>query len=634
MTAPMTDRRRVAVLPFIVVWVLGGIAHQVRSDAHAGVVSARALWRSWVTEKWPKVHPAIRKPVFAVGVSARAVYRAGHYGGRTVAIGARNGATEGMERHREYRELAEHPRGTTGREHVAERIAGDRQARRAGYGEYGEHVHQRAVRDREERAAWAEAETLADAGALTALWADGEMLYHPGGYDEGPDEETAPIAGSLATLNRAGFVTSSSQPGHGPVKGYDGRWWSQRAAVDGFTDKATADRLEDAATEAGLIIIRNGPAGWRTTQERWEPVTAGRVGEDPITDDSDYFVHTGFGTHRSRHAVKTEFGYGAYATPALLNAEQVTIIDPEWGRADLLWATLTENVGPPITAMTTPKPTAGPTVTRNGGTETAGGIPAYPAEHQDGDWQVTYTAVDGSVVTETGVSQEYAEQLAAWRRWRNDGKDGTPVTAEPIPNDTGADPVSQPINLDPHRNNNNGGSEMAGYEETTQQIAKFHAGNSGRNARYASSNGEASGQSSGGGGVSAPMTTGANVADNTTTPQLRAYYEEAAQRFAELNDHVTAHAEWCTQSAASMEAIVGNLTADRHPASTVAVAAQHHEAVTGSAEHARNLQTTTEAAKSSAEHGVADLESARAMEDAHAAFPGGPAQRTDAYAQS
>lgn len=211
-------------------------------------------------------------------------------------------------------------------------------------------LRQRLKARHAERKSWNQAETLADVGELTAQWADGTVKYHPGGYDEGPAEETLEIAPAIATLNRAGFVTSGSQPGVPAEVGYDGNIFWQRAAVDGFTDPDTADRLEDACDEAGLIFINNGPARLRTTWKDAELVTASFVNEGdgalpPESDDSPYYGHTHFGTHLSRHAVK--FNFDGYASRALCSAEQVTIIDPVWGRKDFMWDTLTNAIAPP-----------------------------------------------------------------------------------------------------------------------------------------------------------------------------------------------------------------------------------------------------------------------------------------------
>lgn len=178
---------------------------------------------------------------------------------------------------------------------------------------------------------WEDAHTLRDLGQVTARWLEGKFISHPNGYDE-PDEETTDLIPALAALNRAGFVTDGSQPGMGPVWGFDNRVWWQRAAVDGYTDPVTADRIERAAADAGLICVRNGRAEWRTTYQNAVAVT---VHGHRFVDADGYGPHTRFGVHMSRRAVKFSFrGIGA---KALCHAEQVTVVDPLWGRNDLLW---------------------------------------------------------------------------------------------------------------------------------------------------------------------------------------------------------------------------------------------------------------------------------------------------------
>src|SRR5262249_54260956 len=156
------------------------------------------------------------------------------------------------------------------------------------------------VQLREEKAEWARANTLGDLGEVTARWAEGKIKYHPNGYDEGPDPETTGIIPALAALNRSGFVTACSQPGAGPTWGYDNRVWWQRAAVDGYADPHTADRLEKLCEDAGLVFINNGQAGWRTHWRNAVIVTASPVDGVELDGSSRYYAHTSFGTHMSR----------------------------------------------------------------------------------------------------------------------------------------------------------------------------------------------------------------------------------------------------------------------------------------------------------------------------------------------
>jgi hypothetical protein len=186
------------------------------------------------------------------------------------------------------------------------------------------------------RRVWQSARTLADLGHLTASWLEGDLATVPG-YDGPPDEETAALVPMLAGLNRAGYVTSGSQPadaGHG----YDGAWWEQRAAVEGFTGPHMAARLADAAETAELLAVVYAPAElprWRIRYDRAVHVTR-RDGE----------AVTWFGAHRPRRHLRDSWtGYGTChpdAIKAVCGAWQVAVIDPLWRRRDLLWQVLAD----------------------------------------------------------------------------------------------------------------------------------------------------------------------------------------------------------------------------------------------------------------------------------------------------
>jgi hypothetical protein len=108
---------------------------------------------------------------------------------------------------------------------------------------------------RSDRRRWRSAHTVADLGALMALWLEGELRSWPGYMPGcGPEEETTHLIPSLAALNRAGFLTIASQPGE-VGSGHDGLWWEQRAAVEGFvSDRGLYHRLLDAAQAASLCV--------------------------------------------------------------------------------------------------------------------------------------------------------------------------------------------------------------------------------------------------------------------------------------------------------------------------------------------------------------------------------------------
>src|ERR1035438_8169724 len=120
--------------------------------------------------------------------------------------------------------------------------------------------------NRADRKRWASARTLPDLGELTALWLEGEIGKAPG-YDDGPAPETRDLIPVLAAANRAGFITSGSQPGS--LSEYS----DQRAAVEGFAAPETLDRLRSALriTIDGsglLLVVQAKEAPWRMSWDR------------------------------------------------------------------------------------------------------------------------------------------------------------------------------------------------------------------------------------------------------------------------------------------------------------------------------------------------------------------------------
>ena len=187
----------------------------------------------------------------------------------------------------------------------------------------------------EDAGRWRAARTLAGLGELTAQWLEGKIASIPTvvpGY--GPDEETADLIPVLAACNRAGYVTTVSQPGEKPARGYDGRLWTQRAAVGGFAGADAVAALRACAAGTPLIVLAGRPA----SQHGLRP--GNRI---PVTLAGDQ-ENTWFGYHLDRAAIEDDqAGYGIChpaAVKALCTAWQVTIIDPEWGRNDVLWPVL------------------------------------------------------------------------------------------------------------------------------------------------------------------------------------------------------------------------------------------------------------------------------------------------------
>ncbi len=177
----------------------------------------------------------------------------------------------------------------------------------------------------EDAARWHFARTLADLGELTALWLEGGIQQTPSHLGP-PDTETGPLIQLLAAVNRAGFVTHQSQPGI-PL---DEHRSAQRANVSGFASSDAFARLMAAAARADLIIT----AARGLAEDGFGPFFA-------ITlDYGEEYTWDGIAEPHS----ELEYHYGRVCRPeavsAVCTAWQVTLIDPEWGRNDVLWPIL------------------------------------------------------------------------------------------------------------------------------------------------------------------------------------------------------------------------------------------------------------------------------------------------------
>ncbi|MFD3890006.1 DUF6919 domain-containing protein [Streptomyces microflavus] len=177
---------------------------------------------------------------------------------------------------------------------------------------------------------WSTARTLSDLGNLTARWLEGDLATLAGGaYRGGPDEETGPLVPVLAALNRSGHVTFQSQPGSdGPA--FDGRRWRQRAAVMCLTGTEGLQLLTRTAHAHGLLLavhrtVRRGPV------------------RDILATTWDGEAITSFGGKIPKSYVRLTYrGCHREAVRAAVDAHQVTLVDPVWGRDTVLWPALTE----------------------------------------------------------------------------------------------------------------------------------------------------------------------------------------------------------------------------------------------------------------------------------------------------
>lgn len=183
--------------------------------------------------------------------------------------------------------------------------------------------------NRRDRQRWAAARTLADLGELTAQWLEGLIMSQPAYMpDCGPDEETCRLVPVLAAANRAAFVTNCSQPGY-----WGDGTWEQRAAVEGFASPDVLGRILRETDGTGLIVTAQPASRWRV-----------RYSSAYVVTRHEGAPYTRFGAQLPRRHIRdAHVGYGIChpdAVRALCGALQVTIIDPQWGRNDLLWRAL------------------------------------------------------------------------------------------------------------------------------------------------------------------------------------------------------------------------------------------------------------------------------------------------------
>jgi Domain of unknown function (DUF6919) len=176
------------------------------------------------------------------------------------------------------------------------------------------------------KAGWQSATTLGDLGELTALWLEGRIRVHPTYGAPIPDPETKPLIKALVHANRSGYVTTQSSPA-GDGAAYGDPTLRARAAVEGFADADTAEWMLRAARRAGLHAQAN-TATKRRDNTRTAVDIAVRAGV-PIT---------GFGGTASRRTIRELWGdCSDEAIEALCDAQQVCLVDMQWGRQRNLW---------------------------------------------------------------------------------------------------------------------------------------------------------------------------------------------------------------------------------------------------------------------------------------------------------
>jgi len=105
-----------------------------------------------------------------------------------------------------------------------------------------------------DRRQWRDADSLAAIGELSARWLEGALAYQPEDFATEPAPETRPLVPVLAPLNRAGYVTTNSQPGVALRAGT-----GQRAFVTGYCDDLSLRRLEGAVRDTDVVLVAFRP---------------------------------------------------------------------------------------------------------------------------------------------------------------------------------------------------------------------------------------------------------------------------------------------------------------------------------------------------------------------------------------
>lgn len=194
---------------------------------------------------------------------------------------------------------------------------------------------------------WRHARTLPELANLGADWLEGKNLFLPAYFGADPDPETRPLIPTLAAVNRAGIFTDTSQPGHGPCEGYDGRMWLQRAYVSGYTDIDTIHSLGAALAEHhdGITLwclpARQGPSN--PVQDRdYFPVTIRE--DDDTAETGAYEVMSVAGLTPNYRHVKELYGgdLNRAAIKTLQGAWHVTVSDNDYHDHDWLWTALAD----------------------------------------------------------------------------------------------------------------------------------------------------------------------------------------------------------------------------------------------------------------------------------------------------
>lgn len=187
-----------------------------------------------------------------------------------------------------------------------------------------------------DRAAWRRARSFDELCALGARFVAGELAWFPGWGAAELDVESDAIRASLVALNRAGWLTTCSQPARVDVE----RGLEQRAFACGFASERVARMLVGLAARDRSIRVRVERRGERVAG----PVTVTR---EPARGRAAKVARVAIGGP----AIEAELMcFADDLAPAMLaelaRRPYVSAWDVAWGREERLWPALEQALAP------------------------------------------------------------------------------------------------------------------------------------------------------------------------------------------------------------------------------------------------------------------------------------------------
>lgn len=185
-------------------------------------------------------------------------------------------------------------------------------------------------RQRAEKRMWADAHDFPALRELTARWCLGELSWSAVGQPAPRDPETEYIGDALAAINRAGLLTTHSQP----ANEFHDRTVQQRAFVEGYATPEVEEQLRRLIAGTRLRMVAHIDRGWcrghggdassrqRNPDGTW--CESGSLGPQPAASQDGLELH----------------GLSGDLFAEVADLPFISIWDPQWRPSDLLWRRL------------------------------------------------------------------------------------------------------------------------------------------------------------------------------------------------------------------------------------------------------------------------------------------------------